>query len=103
MLTAEEHRRFVRELMRRAALPEDNIAATLPKGVFDYATIRTIGDAFDAACKQLHKAGQPAQVYEIMAKRIVEAARSGEHSVTGLRDAALAGLYRGMETLHDRA
>lgn len=62
-----------------------------------------MGDAFDAACKQLHKAGQPAQVYEIMAKRIVEAARNGERSVTVLRDAALAGLYRGTGALHDRA
>lgn len=103
MLTAEEHRGSVRELIRRAVLPEDKIAPTLPKGVFDYATIRIIGEAFDAACKQLHKAGQPAQVHEIMAKRIVEAARNGERSVTGLRDIALADLYRGKEALRGRA
>jgi hypothetical protein len=31
----------------------------IPIGVFDEATIRTIGKAFDAACKELHDEGSP--------------------------------------------
>ena len=59
-------------------------------GVFDGATIRTIGKAFDAACKELHDGGQPAVVHEVMIKRIIAAARKGERNVTRLRDAALS-------------
>jgi hypothetical protein len=36
----------------------------IPIGVFDEATIRTIGHAFQAACKELHDTGQPAVVHE---------------------------------------
>jgi hypothetical protein len=66
----------------------------IPIGVFDEATIRTIGKAFDAACKELHDGGQPAVVHEVMSKRIIAAARKGERNVTRLRDAALTGLKR---------
>jgi hypothetical protein len=38
----------------------------IPIGVFDDATIRTIGKPFDAACKELHDSGQPAVVHEVM-------------------------------------
>ena len=64
----------------------------IPMGVFDGATIRTIGKAFDAACKELRDGGQPAVVHEVMIKRIIAAARKGERNVTRLRDAALTGL-----------
>jgi hypothetical protein len=64
----------------------------IPIGVFDEATIRTIGKAFDGACKELHDGGQPAVVHEVMIKRIIAAARKGERNVTRLRDAALTGL-----------
>ena len=46
----------------------------IPMGVFDGATIRTIGKAFDAACKELRDGGQPAVVHEVMIKRIIAAA-----------------------------
>jgi hypothetical protein len=46
----------------------------IPMGVFDGATIRTIGKAFDAACKELRDGGQPAVVHEVMVKRIIAAA-----------------------------
>lgn len=60
--------------------------------MFDDATTRIMGEAFDAACKELHDTGQPAVVHEVMAKRIVAAARRGERDVTRLRNAALAAL-----------
>ncbi len=64
----------------------------LPIGVFDDATVRAIGRAFDAACKELRDAGQPDVVHEVMVKRIIAAARAGERNVMQLRDAALSGL-----------
>jgi hypothetical protein len=64
----------------------------IPVGVFDQATIRIIGNAFDAACKELHDTGQPAVVHEVMIKRIIAAAQKGERNATRLRDAALTGL-----------
>jgi hypothetical protein len=62
------------------------------RGVFDDATTRIMGEAFDAACKELHDTGQPFVVHEVMAKRIIAAARNGERDVTRLRDAALSAL-----------
>jgi hypothetical protein len=64
----------------------------LPMGVFDDATIRVIGQAFDAACKELRDTGQPDVVEEVMIKRIITAARTGERDITRLQQAALAGL-----------
>ena len=66
----------------------------IPIGVFDEATIRTIGHAFDAACKELHDTGQPAVVHEVMIKRIIAAAQKGERSAMRLRDVALSGLSK---------
>jgi hypothetical protein len=61
----------------------------IPKGVFDDATVRNIGRAFDLACKELNDAGQPDVVHEVMIKRIIAAARRGERDVKRLRDAGL--------------
>ena len=66
----------------------------IPIGVFDDATVRTIGRAFDAACKELKDTGQPDVVHEVMIKRIIAVARRGERNVTRLRDAALTGLRK---------
>jgi hypothetical protein len=59
---------------------------------FDDHTTKAMGEAFDAACKELHDGGQPEIVYEVIAKRIIDAAKSGERSVNRLRDAGLAAL-----------
>jgi hypothetical protein len=67
-----------------------SILSFVARGVFDDATTRIMGEAFDAACKELHDTGQSAVVQEAMAKRIVAAARRGERDVTRLRNAALA-------------
>ena len=66
----------------------------IPIGVFDDATFRNIGRAFDLACKELSDAGQPDVVHEVMIKRIIAAARKDERNVTRLRDAALTGLRK---------
>jgi hypothetical protein len=72
----------------------------IPMGVFDDATVRSIGRAFDAACKELKDTGQPDVVHEVMIKRIIAAARKDERNVTRLRDAALTGLRRPRNEIH---
>jgi hypothetical protein len=58
-------------------------------GVFDNHATKVMGGAFDAACKDLHDTGQPSIVYEVVATRIIEAAKSGERDPEKLRDWAL--------------
>ena len=60
--------------------------------VFDVDVTALLGQAFDAARQALHDKGQPDVVYEIMAVRIIEAAKKGERDVGKLTAAALAAL-----------
>jgi hypothetical protein len=46
--------------------------------VFDPQATHAMGEAFDLACQDMGIGGQPAVVKEIMAARIVQAARNGE-------------------------
>jgi hypothetical protein len=48
-----------------------------------------MGEAFEAACKELHKVGQLQMVRNVLAKRIIAAARGGELDRVRLRTAAL--------------
>jgi hypothetical protein len=66
-----------------------SILPFLPRDVFDDAATKAMGEAFDAACKLLDDTGQPEVVHEVMAKRIIDAARAGERNVNLLRAAAL--------------
>ena len=59
---------------------------------FDDEATRLIGEAFDAACKDLRDTGQPIMVQEVIAKRIIKAAMKGERDPTRLRKAGLAAL-----------
>lgn len=54
------------------------IVPFLKDGSFDPETVHAMGDAFDQARKLLHDRGQPSVVQEIIAKRIIEIARTGE-------------------------
>jgi hypothetical protein len=63
-------------------------------GVFDPDLNLTsaMGEAFERACKSLHDMGQPDIVKEIIAKRIVEVAKTGERDPVQLCERALAAL-----------
>ena len=63
-----------------------------PRVVFDDAATRIMGEAFDAACEEVRDTGQPPLVREVMAKRIIDAARAGERDVNRPCDAALSAL-----------
>jgi hypothetical protein len=69
-----------------------SILPFLPRGVFDDAATKIMGEAFDAARKALDDTGQPPLVQEVMARRIIAAARKGERNFFKLRDAALEAL-----------
>jgi hypothetical protein len=74
----------------------NRVASILPfirlRADFDDEATRIMGEAFDAARASLQDIGQPQIVYEIIAKRIIEAAKKGERDPTRLRDAGLAAL-----------
>ena len=59
---------------------------------FDPETTKAMGEAFDAACKALQDPEQPELVKEIMAKRIIEAAKNGERDPHRLCAKALDAL-----------
>ena len=60
--------------------------------VFDDNATKVMGEAFDSACKELHDKGQPEIVYEVIAKRIIDAAKKGERDPIQLRKAGLTAL-----------
>ena len=74
-------RKVVAVKMRTFAMP----------GAFEPEAIAAMSEAFEAACEVLHDAGPPEVVREIIAGRIIAAARFGERDPAHLRVAALAG------------
>ncbi len=63
----------------------------ITQGAFEPEATAAMGEAFDAACKELHCARQPETVRELIAALIVAAARQGELDPACLRIVALAG------------
>ena len=59
---------------------------------FDPETTRIMGEAFDTARHGLHDRGQPAVVQEIIAKRIIDIAATGERDPRQLAQQALKAL-----------
>jgi hypothetical protein len=57
--------------------------------LFDDQATKAMGEAFDAACKDLDEAGQSSVVYAAVAKCIIEIAKSGERDPSKLKDGAL--------------
>jgi hypothetical protein len=72
------------------------VATILPfiraRADFDDETTRLMGEAFDAARASLDGQDEPELFYEIIAARIVEAAKKGERDPIRLRDIGLAAL-----------
>ena len=61
-------------------------------GVFGPEAIAGMSEAYEAACNELNEAGQPKVAREVIAGRIIAAARTGERDPARLRAAALAEL-----------
>lgn len=75
------------------------VASILPfirlRSDFDDEATRIMGEAFDAACNGIRDDESLTATHEVMAKRIIEAARKGERDPVRLRDIALAVLGTG--------
>jgi hypothetical protein len=64
----------------------------LEHGVFEPEAAAAMGEAFDAACKELPAAGQSNRARELIATLIIATAVRGELDPVRLRAAALGGL-----------
>ena len=62
------------------------------QGAFEPEATAAMGEAFDAACKELHDSGEPKVRREVIARRIIAAASRGVLDPVRLRAAALSGL-----------
>ena len=59
---------------------------------FDPQAIEALGAAYDKACQSLNDGGQAGLVRDVIAKRIIELAQSGERDPDRLCASALASL-----------
>jgi len=62
----------------------------IQSAAFGPEVIAVMSEAFEAACRELNEAGQPKVAPEVIATRIIAAARGGERDPVRLRAAALA-------------
>jgi hypothetical protein len=69
-----------------------SIVPFLRPNVFDAETTKVMGEAYDAACGELCDHGSPSLVREIIAKRIIDAAKKGERDPLRLCAKALDSL-----------
>ena len=60
--------------------------------VFDDQATKAMGEAFDAAWKVLDETGQSSDIYEAVARCIIEIAKSGERDTQQLRNSALTAV-----------
>ena len=58
-------------------------------GAFDPEELAAMSEAFEAACEQLGDIGQPEVAHEVIATRILAAAKLGERDPLRLQEAAL--------------
>jgi hypothetical protein len=70
-----------------AAMP---IRPFIRTGAFEPEVVAAMSEAFEAACKELDEAGQPKMAREVIAGRIIAAAKLGERDAARLLAAALA-------------
>ena len=68
------------------------IRSLMQSGAFGPEATAAMGDALDAALKELQDIGQSEAVCETIAVRIIGAARLGERDPARLRAAALSGI-----------
>lgn len=67
-----------------------DVATLFREAAFDPDEVEHLCLAYDKACRSLHDRGQPPVVLEIIAKRIIEAAKRGERDPDRLCEAALS-------------
>ena len=66
-----------------------NVIPIAERGSFDAETTRIMGQVFDKACRSLRDFGSAVLVREIIAQRIIQAAKDGERDPARLYEQAL--------------
>ena len=66
--------------------PAFSVVRFLPRGVFDDDATQAMGEAFDSALALLGEKFHPTVIHEVIARRIITAARKGERDPGRLRD-----------------
>ncbi len=61
----------------------------IQSGVFEPEAVAAMSEAFEAACKELEDTSQPQIARDVIASRIIAAARLGERDPVRLRESAL--------------
>ena len=69
-----------------------SIIPFIPHGVFDESATRAMGEAFDAACAELQDSNLSELMREIIAERIIQAAKRGERDPKRLCSIAIAAI-----------
>ena len=69
-----------------------NITAIFANESFDPDTVVAMGDAYDLACRTLQNIGELEVDREVIASRILQAARGGEQDAGKLCERAIHGL-----------
>jgi hypothetical protein len=97
--TCAARRRWLRDLLcspvnaaKGVRTMTDNILRYFQECSFDPRTIQVMDSAYERACRSLHDLGQPDLVKEIIARRIIEVAQTGERDVNRLCERALVAL-----------
>ena len=66
---------------------------SIEHSAFEPEATAAMGEAFEAACKELHDAGKAEVVRELIAEQIIGAASRGELDPARLRKAALSWIF----------
>ena len=70
-----------------------SIIQFMPRGIFDDAATKAMGEAFDAACADLQGSSNLSNIVrEIIAQQIIEAAKKGERDPRRLCSIAIAAI-----------
>jgi hypothetical protein len=90
----EQAERFVDDGRAHRPVAGLSVVRFLPRGVFDDDATQAMGQAFDSALTLLGEKFHPTVIHEVIARRIVAAARKGERDPGRLRDTAIAAVKR---------
>lgn len=86
--------RFIDDGKTQRSAAALSVVRFLPRGVFDDDATQAMGRAFDSALALLGEKFRPTVIHEVIARRIIAAARKGERDPDRLRDTAIAAVKR---------
>lgn len=90
--------RFIDDGKTQRSAAALSVVRFLPRGVFDDDATQAMGRAFDSALALLGEKFRPTVIHEVIARRIIAAARKGERDPDRLRDTAIAAVKRSISS-----